>query len=65
MDSFREQKFYLYARDPLLRPLMKRAYRWLSGYDLHRVDAEARARREATGLTNFRSSRGMLPEANT
>jgi hypothetical protein len=45
MDSFREQKFYSYSRNPLLRVLMKRAYRLLSGYDLHRIDADARERR--------------------
>lgn len=45
MDSFREQKFYFYARNPLLRLLLKRAYRFLSGYDLHRIDAQARKRR--------------------
>ena len=45
MDSFREQGFYFYARNPLLRLLLKRAYRFLSGYDLHRIDAEARERR--------------------
>ena len=49
MDSFREQKFYSYSRNPLLGLLMKRAYRLLSGYDLHRIDAEARERREAKG----------------
>jgi hypothetical protein len=46
MDSFREQKFYLYSRNPLLRLLMKRVYRFLSAHDLHRIDAEARERRE-------------------
>ena len=45
MDSFREQKFYLYSRSPLRRFLMKRAYRFLSVHDLHRMDAEARERR--------------------
>ena len=45
MDSFREQKFYAYSRNPFLRLLMKRAYPFLSGYDLHRIDAEARERR--------------------
>jgi hypothetical protein len=47
MDSFREQKLYFYSRKPLLRLLMTRAYPLLSGYDLHRIDAEARARRQA------------------
>ena len=47
MDSFREQKFYFYARNPLLRVLLKRAYRFLSGYDLHQIDAEAREKRNA------------------
>lgn len=46
MDSFREQKFYFYSRNPLLRFLMKRAYRFLSAYDLHRIDTQARERRE-------------------
>jgi hypothetical protein len=46
MDSFREQKFYFYSRKPLLRLLIKHLYRFLSGHDLHRMDAEARARRE-------------------
>jgi hypothetical protein len=49
MDSFREQRFYFYARNPLLRLLLKRAYRLLSGYDLHRIDAEARERRTKRG----------------
>lgn len=47
MDSFREQKFYFYARNPLLRVLLKRTYRFLSGYDLHQIDAEAREKRNA------------------
>jgi hypothetical protein len=47
MDSFREQKFYSYSRNPLLNLLLKRGYRFLSGYDLHQIDAEARQRREA------------------
>jgi hypothetical protein len=46
MDSFREQNFCFYSRNPVLRLLMKRANRLLSIYDLHRMDAEARARRE-------------------
>jgi len=46
MDSFREQKFYSYSRNPLLRLLIRRAYRFLSAHDLHRIDAEARERRE-------------------
>jgi hypothetical protein len=46
MDSFREQKFYLYSRNPLLRALMKWAYRFMSAHDLHRIDAEAREGRE-------------------
>jgi hypothetical protein len=46
MDSFREQKFYFYSRNPLLRLLMKHAYRFLSAHDLHRIDAQARERRE-------------------
>jgi hypothetical protein len=45
MDSFREQKFYAYSRSPMLRLVIKRAYRFLSGHDLHRIDAEARERR--------------------
>ena len=45
MDSFREQKFYAYSRNPFLRLVMKRAYSLLSGHDLHRIDAEARERR--------------------
>ena len=49
MDSFREQKFYAYSRSPVLRLVMKRAYRFLSGHDLHRIDAEARERRTGTG----------------
>jgi hypothetical protein len=50
MDCFREQRFYFYARNPLLRLLLKRAYRLLSVHDLHRIDAEARERRRAKGL---------------
>jgi hypothetical protein len=46
MDSFREQRFYLFSRSPLFRLLVKRVYRFLSGYDLHRIDAEARGRRK-------------------
>jgi hypothetical protein len=46
MDSFREQKLYSYSRNPFFRLLMKRAYRFLSAHDLHRMDAEARERRE-------------------
>jgi hypothetical protein len=46
MDSFREQRFYSYSRNPLLRLLIKRGYRFLSAHDLHRIDAEARERRE-------------------
>jgi hypothetical protein len=45
MDSFREQKFYFYSRNPLLRLLMKQAYRFLSAHELHRIDAEAREKR--------------------
>jgi len=47
MDSFREQKFYSFSRNPLLRLLLKHAYRFLSGYELHRIDAEAREKRGA------------------
>jgi len=47
MDSFREQRFYFYSRNPLLRLLIKRGYRFLSAHDLHKIDAEARERREA------------------
>jgi hypothetical protein len=46
MDSFREQKFYFYSRKPLLRLLMRQLHPFLSVHDLHRMDAEARARRE-------------------
>ena len=49
MDSFRQQNFYFYSRKPLLRLLMKRAYRFLSAHDLHAIDAEARERREGKG----------------
>lgn len=48
MDSFREQKFYFYARNPFLRLLLKQAYRFLSGHDLHKIDAEAREKRRTT-----------------
>ena len=47
MDSFHEQKFYFYARNPFLRLLLKHAYRFLSGHDLHKIDAEARKKRRA------------------
>ena len=47
MDSFREQKFYAYSRNPLLRFVLKRAYPLLSGHDLHLIDAEARKKRES------------------
>lgn len=48
MDSFREQKFYSFSRNPLLRLVLKHAYRFLSGYELHKIDAEAREKRRAT-----------------
>ena len=49
MDSFREQKLYFYSSNPLRRLLLKCAYRFLSGYDLYRMDAEARDRRKEQG----------------
>ena len=48
MDSFREQKFYSFSRNPLLRLVLKHAYRFLSGFELHKIDAEAREKRRAT-----------------
>jgi hypothetical protein len=48
MDSFREQKFYSFSRNPLLRLLLKHAYPFLSGYELHKIDAEAREKRGAS-----------------
>lgn len=48
MDSFREQKLYFYSGNRVQRWLMTRGYRFLSGYDLHRIDAEARGRRATT-----------------
>jgi predicted N-acyltransferase len=48
MDSFREQKFYFYARNPLLRLLLKHAYRFLSACDLYKIDAAAQEKRNAT-----------------
>jgi hypothetical protein len=45
MDSFRAQKLYFYSRNPATRFLMRRAYRLLSAYDLHRMDEDARERR--------------------
>jgi hypothetical protein len=51
MDSFRQQKFYFYARKPLMRLLLKHAYRFLSACDLHRIDAEARAKRSGKKAT--------------
>jgi|GEM_PF-1653793 len=50
MDSFREQKFYFYARSPFLRLLLKHAYRFLSAYDLYRIDAAAQEKRSAKNL---------------
>ncbi len=47
MDSFREQKFYFYAGNPLLRLLLKGGYRFLSAYDLHKIDVAAREKRNA------------------
>jgi hypothetical protein len=41
MDSFREQNFYFYSRNPLMRLLLKQGYRFLSAYELHRIDADS------------------------
>ena len=46
MDSFRDQKLYFYSRNPLFRLLLQHAYRFLSAYDLHRIDAAAREKRK-------------------
>jgi hypothetical protein len=46
MDSFRQQKLYFYSRNPLLRLVMRHVYRFMSAHDLHRMDAEARKKRQ-------------------
>ena len=60
MDSFRQQSFYFYSKKPLLRLLMKHAYRFLSAHDLHEIDAEAQERREVARTRGQRcDSRGL------